>query len=85
MVRGKRQAIDSAFVKANASLDSLQEKEITDDVADYAQELNENSEYKIKPTTITPQDKSTSTVTEAIRMLHKTPAFAGVVLQCVLS
>lgn len=64
MVRGKRQAIDSAFVKANASLDSLQEKEITDDVVDYAQELNDNSEYKIKPTTITPQDKSSSTVTK---------------------
>jgi len=28
MVRGKRQAIDSAFIKANASMDSLAEKEI---------------------------------------------------------
>lgn len=64
MVRGKRQAIDSAYVKANASLDSLQEKEITDDVVDYVQELNENSEYKIKQSTITPQDKSSATVTK---------------------
>ncbi len=63
MVRGKRQSIDSAFVKANASLDSLQLKEITDDVVDYANELNENSEFKIKPDTLTPVDKSSTTVT----------------------
>jgi len=47
MVRGKRQAVDSAFIKANASLDSLVEKEVLEDVADYAEELNENSEYKV--------------------------------------
>ena len=47
MVRGKRQAIDSAFIKANASLDSLTEKEILEDVQVYAEELNEGSEYKI--------------------------------------
>ena len=28
MVRGKRQAVDSAFIKANASMDSLVEKEV---------------------------------------------------------
>ena len=53
MIRGKRQATDSAFVKTNASLDSILEKEITDVVANYTQELNDNSEYKIKPTSIT--------------------------------
>lgn len=53
MVRGKRQAIDSAFIKANASLDSLVEKEVLDDVKDYADELNENSEYKVKSETNT--------------------------------
>ena len=47
MVRGKRQAVDSAFIKANASLDSLVEKEVIDDVAVYADELNENSEYRV--------------------------------------
>lgn len=47
MVRGKRQAIDSAFIKANASLDSLQEKEVLDDATVYANELNEGSEYKV--------------------------------------
>ena len=62
MVRGKRQAIDSAFVKANASLDSLQLKEITDDVEKYANELDENSEFKIKSNSNTPVDKSSPTV-----------------------
>ena len=47
MVKGKRQAVDSAFIKANASLDSLLEKEVLDDAAVYANELNENSEYKV--------------------------------------
>ena len=47
MVSGRRQAVDSAFIKANASLDSLVEKEILEDVASYAEELNENSEYQV--------------------------------------
>lgn len=47
MVRGKRQALDSALIKANASLDSLAEKEVLDDVATYSEELNENSDYKV--------------------------------------
>ena len=48
MVRGKRQAVDSAYIKANASMDSLMEKEVLEDVAQYAEELNEGSEYKVK-------------------------------------
>ena len=39
MLSGRRQAIDSAFVKANASMDSLQEKEIIEDGAHYLEEL----------------------------------------------
>lgn len=50
MVRGKRQAVDSAFIKANASMDSLVEKEVLEDVDYYAQELNEKSEYKVSQT-----------------------------------
>jgi len=45
MVSGKRQAIDSAFIKANASMDSLLEKEVLDDVEKYADELSANSEH----------------------------------------
>jgi len=48
MVRGKRQAIDSAYVKANASMDSLAEKEVIEkDAEQYADELNEGSEYQV--------------------------------------
>ena len=50
MVRGKRQAIDSVFIKANASLDSLVEKEILEDVSAFVDELEENSEFKITTT-----------------------------------
>ena len=41
MVAGRRQAMDSAAVKANASMDSLVEKEILDDGDDYAEGLSE--------------------------------------------
>ena len=47
MVRGKRQVIDSAFIKANASMDSLVEKEVVEDGEQYLNELNEGSEYKV--------------------------------------
>src|SRR5215204_4591925 len=39
MVAGKRQVMDSAPVKANASMDSLKQKEILDDVSAYLGEL----------------------------------------------
>ncbi len=44
MVRGKRQAIDSAFIKANASLDSLLEREVISDAVAYVRELQEQSD-----------------------------------------
>lgn len=44
MVSGKRQAIDGVFVKANASLDSLIEKQILTDAAEYSKELDANLE-----------------------------------------
>lgn len=48
MVSGKRQAIDSAYIKANASLDSLVEKEILEDGETFANELNDNDESNKK-------------------------------------
>jgi len=39
MLSGRRQAIDSAYIKANASMDSLIEKEIIEDGEHYLQEL----------------------------------------------
>jgi transposase len=44
MVAGRRQVMDSVAVKANASMDSLTEKEILDDVSTYADELNAGEE-----------------------------------------
>jgi IS5 family transposase len=46
MVGGKRQAIDSAYIKANASMDSLIEKEVLEDADNYSKELQENEENK---------------------------------------
>lgn len=47
MVRGRRQAVDSAFIKANASMDSLVEKEVMEDASAYVNELEQNSEFKV--------------------------------------
>ena len=41
MVAGKRQAMDSVAVQANASMESLQKKEVLNDVDNYTDELNE--------------------------------------------
>ncbi|WP_409965980.1 IS1182 family transposase ISBspe1 [Mycovorax composti] len=47
MVQGKRQCVDSAYIKSNASMDSLLEKEVVEDVKAYMNELEENSEFKV--------------------------------------
>lgn len=47
MVRGRRQAMDSAMIKANASMDSLLEKEVLADAEIWAGEFDEGSEYRI--------------------------------------
>jgi transposase len=44
MVAGKRQAMDSVHVKANASMDSLAQKEIMDDGATYAKQLKQEED-----------------------------------------
>ena len=44
MVAGRRQVMDSVAVKANASMDSLIEKEILDDSSAYADELKNEEE-----------------------------------------
>ncbi len=50
MVSGKRQAVDSAFIKANASMDSLIEKEVLNDASAFVNEFEENSEFKVTST-----------------------------------
>lgn len=44
MVSGRRQAVDSAYIKANASVDSLVEKQVLDDAGTFTEELINNDE-----------------------------------------
>lgn len=46
MVSGRRQAVDSVHVKANASMDSIAEKDVLDDADRFADELTLNEEGK---------------------------------------
>lgn len=46
MVSGRRQAVDSALIKANASMDRIAEKEILQDAEAFADELTANDEDK---------------------------------------
>jgi transposase len=46
MVGGKRQAVDSAYIKANASMDSLLEKEVLEDGKIFTNELDQNDKEK---------------------------------------
>ena len=50
MVQGKRMAVDAAFIKANASMDSLVEKEVLEDASAFVNELEDNSEFKTTST-----------------------------------
>lgn len=44
MVEGKRQAMDSVAVQANASMESLQKKDIINDIDNYTDELDEDND-----------------------------------------
>jgi transposase len=44
MVAGKRQAMDSVYVQANASMESLQRKEVLKDLDNYADELTDEEQ-----------------------------------------
>jgi transposase len=46
MVAGRRQAMDSVAIKANASMSSLEQKEVLDDGDDYTDELKHNDEQQ---------------------------------------
>lgn len=70
MVSGKRQAVDSAYIKANASMDSLIEKEVLEDADVFSDELSQNEgpsacgtiTHKMEPSYGTPADKASRTV-----------------------
>lgn len=71
MVRGKRQAVDSAFIKANASMDSLVEKEVLEDASAFVSELEENSEYKTTSTRKKLVEQHHNWKTEAYKTMPK--------------
>lgn len=74
MVAGRRQVMDSVAVKANASMDSLIEKEILDDSSAYADELKNEEEQSDK------EDKESQTVSatryKAVELHHQWKAKA---------
>jgi transposase len=63
MVSGRRQAVDGFFIKANASMDSLVEKEILEDAETFGQELTAN-EDKEQPVTLKIEEKDYQDVKE---------------------
>jgi hypothetical protein len=54
--------VDSAYIKANASLDSLVEKEVMDDAQTFTDELESNNEDASKKSDANSADKATKTV-----------------------
>lgn len=48
MVAGRRQAVDSALIKANASMDSIAEKDVLNDADIFANELIANQDESVK-------------------------------------
>jgi len=48
MVSGKRQAVDSAFIKANASMDSLVERDLLENSRQFLTELTANEDAPVK-------------------------------------
>jgi hypothetical protein len=66
MVLGKRQAMDSAYINANASMDSVAEKALSEEVlADaerYADELNDDERKDKQQLTVSEQNRHYSTV-----------------------
>lgn len=66
MLSGKRQAIDSAYIKANASMDSLVEKAIIEDGQQYLEELQMDAYGKpIEPhNSVMTDDRDSDTTTK---------------------
>ncbi len=69
MLSGRRQAIDSAYVKANASMDSLVEKEIIEDGSSYLDSLSEEEDSYGNPikqhTQVMEDNRDDTTITQS--------------------
>ncbi|MFN2440063.1 MAG: IS1182 family transposase [Chitinophagaceae bacterium] len=70
MVCGRRQVMDSVAVKANASMDSLVEKQILDDAAEYADELKEEDEKENDDNNDPDKNKTVSATRNRSVQLH---------------
>lgn len=60
LVSGKRQAIDSVFVKANAAMSSMARREILEDASIYSKELESNTDEKERSAAETTFSQDTS-------------------------
>ncbi|MDQ3015097.1 MAG: transposase, partial [bacterium] len=67
MLSGRRQAIDSAYVKANASMDSLVEKDIIEDGQHYLDELQHDDYGKVieQHNNVMKDDRDSDTLTKS--------------------
>lgn len=67
MLSGRRQAIDSAYIKANASMDSLVEKEIIEDGEHYLSELQHDEYGKVieQHQSVMKDDRDQDTITKS--------------------
>jgi transposase len=73
MVAGKRQAMDSVYVQANASMESLQRKEILKDVDNYTDELNEEEILPVQKNTEVQNNEATQQDLLSVASLGKEP------------
>ncbi len=71
MVAGRRQSIDSVFVKANASMDSLKQKEVLEDGDVYAASLKEEDDETADKTP--PNNNTHHSTTDADARVSKKP------------
>jgi hypothetical protein len=67
MLSGRRQAIDSAYVKANASMDSLVEKDIIEDGEQYLDELQHDDYGRVieQHQNVMKDDRNSDTITRS--------------------
>jgi hypothetical protein len=66
MVSGRRQAIDSAYIKANASMDSLVEKDIIEDGEHYLNELQHDEYGRVEQhQNVMKDDRDSDTITKS--------------------
>jgi transposase len=70
LVAGRRQVMDSVAVKANASMDSLMEKEILDDASAYADELRDDETNENPNNKDEGNDKTVSAARNKAVQLH---------------